>query len=97
MSHANARLTPAGRLVMVLRIGAARPVAHVAAEMGVSRSTAWRWWRRFQAEGRGGLVDRPSRAHAHPARTAACVETRVRMVKSPDVVCDGLRVFFDGS
>ncbi|NKY05717.1 IS481 family transposase, partial [Cellulomonas hominis] len=34
MSHANARLTPAGRLTMVQRIGAGRPVAHVAAEMG---------------------------------------------------------------
>ncbi|WP_146805241.1 helix-turn-helix domain-containing protein, partial [Cellulomonas persica] len=51
MSHANARLTPAGRLVLVRRIAAGRPVAHVAAEMGVSRTTAWRWWRRFTLEG----------------------------------------------
>ena len=70
MSHANARLTPAGRFVMVQRIGAGRPVAHVAAEMGISRTTAWRWWHRFQAEGRAGLVDRPSVALTHPARTA---------------------------
>ncbi|MGC5028107.1 helix-turn-helix domain-containing protein [Tsukamurella sp. DT100] len=48
MSHANARLTPAGRLIMVERIAAGRPVAHVAAEMGVSRTTAWRWWRRYR-------------------------------------------------
>lgn len=81
MSHANARLTPAGRLIMVQRIGAGRPVAHVAAEMGVSRQTAWRWWRRFQAEGRSGLVDRSSVARTHPRRTPACVETRVRIAR----------------
>ena len=38
--HGNARLTPLGRLTMVLRIEAGRPVAHVAAEMGISRPTA---------------------------------------------------------
>ncbi|WP_183834980.1 IS481 family transposase [Cellulomonas hominis] len=81
MSHANARLTPAGRLTMVQRIGAGRPVAHVAAEMGVSRTTAWRWWRRFQAEGRAGLIDRPSVAHTHPRRTSPCAETRVRIAR----------------
>ena len=79
MSHANARLTPAGRLVMVERIAAGRPPAHVAAEMGVSRTTAWRWWRRWQVEGRAGLVDRSSVARTHPRRTAACVETRIRV------------------
>lgn len=81
MSHANARLTPAGRFVLVSRIASGRPVAHVAAEMGVSRTTAWRWWRRFQAEGRPGLVDRPSIARSHPRRTTACVETRVRIAR----------------
>ena len=81
MSHANARLTPAGRFVLVSRIAAGRPVAHVAAEMGISRTTAWRWWRRFQAEGRAGLVDRSSCAHTHPRRTSPCVETKVRIVR----------------
>ena len=81
MSHANARLTPAGRLTMVERIAAGRPVAHVAAEMGVSRTTAWRWWRRFQTEGRAGLIDRPSVARTHPRRTSPCAETRVRIAR----------------
>lgn len=81
MSHANARLTPAGRLVMVQRIAAGRPVAHVAAEMGISRTTAWRWWRRYRQLGRAGLVDRPSRPLTHPRRTPACVETRVRIAR----------------
>ena len=55
VSHANARLAPAGRLIMIQRIGSGRAVAHVAAEMGVSRTTAWRWWRRFRAHGPAGL------------------------------------------
>ena len=81
MSHGNARLTPAGRLIMVQRIGSGRAVAHVAAEMGISRTTAWRWWRRFREHGPAGLVDRSSVARSHPRRTAACVETRVRIMR----------------
>jgi transposase-like protein len=62
MAHANARLTPAGRLTLVRRISAqpGRPVAHIAQEMGVSRTTAHRWWARYQQLGQAGLVDRPS-------------------------------------
>ena len=74
MSHGNARLTPAGRLIMVQRIGSGRAVAHVAAEMGISRTTAWRWWRRFREHGPAGLVDRSSVARSHPRRTAALRE-----------------------
>ena len=81
MSHANARLAPAGRLIMIQRIGSGRAVAHVAAEMGVSRTTAWRWWRRFREHGLAGLQDRSSVAHSHPRRTGACVETRVRIMR----------------
>ena len=42
MAHANARLTPAGRLTLVQRISVQprRPIAHIAHEMGVSRTTA---------------------------------------------------------
>ena len=66
---------------MVQRIAAGRPVAHVAAEMGVSRTSAWKWWRRYQLEGRAGLIDRPSVAHSHPRRTNPCRETRVLIVR----------------
>jgi len=79
VSHANARLTPAGRLIMVQRIATGRPPAHVAAEMGVSRACAYKWWRRWKDEGERGLIDRPSRAHSHPKRTRACTETRIRI------------------
>jgi len=75
--HANARLTPEGRQILVERIASGRPPAHVAAEMGVSRTTAYRWWRRYQDEGVAGLVDRSSQPGSCPHRTPALVEERI--------------------
>ena len=77
VAHANARLTPAGRMVLCQRIAAGRPVAHVAAEMGISRTCAYRWWGRYRQTGPAGLVDRPSCAHHHPRRTSAQLEAAV--------------------
>ena len=57
VSHRNARLTVFGRRLLVDRVRSGRPVAHVAAEMGVSRTTAHKWVRRWRTEGRG----RPAR------------------------------------
>jgi transposase-like protein len=71
LSHANARLTVLGRALLVdLVIGAGRPVAHVAKELGISRQCAYRWVRRFRAEGRTGLWDRSSRPKTSPTRTS---------------------------
>ena len=75
--HGNARLTPVGRLTMVMRIEAGRPVAHVAAEMGISRPTAYKWWRRWQTDGVSGLVDRSSRPRSCPHQTPAVVEAAI--------------------
>ena len=79
--HGNARLTPLGRLTLVLRIEAGRPVAHVAKEMGVSRPTAYKWWRRWLESGLEGLVDRASRAHRCPHRTSAAMEAAVEELR----------------
>lgn len=79
--HPNARLTPAGRLVLVQRIAAGRPIAHVAAEMGIARQTASRWWRRWLAEGAAGLHDRPSRPHRSPYRTSSARERRIERLR----------------
>jgi transposase InsO family protein len=49
----------------------------VAEEMNVSRATAYKWWRRWQAEGEAGLDDRSSRPHSCPHRTSAQLERRV--------------------
>ncbi|WP_327676704.1 IS481 family transposase [Streptomyces sp. NBC_00467] len=77
MSHRNARLTIHGRRLLVERVRSGRPVAHVAAEMGISRTTAHKWVRRWRAEGEAGLRDRSSRPHTTPHRTAAETEGRV--------------------
>jgi transposase InsO family protein len=79
--HGNARLTPAGRLILCERIGSGRPVAHVAAEMGVSRATAHKWWRRFVAEGVAGLVDRSSRPRRSPRRVPVRTERRIERLR----------------
>jgi transposase InsO family protein len=75
--HGNARLTPLGRFTLVARIEDGRAVAHVAAEMGVSRPTAYKWWHRWLDEGLEGLVDRPSRAHSCPHRSSPELEAAV--------------------
>jgi transposase InsO family protein len=78
LSHANAKLTFAGRRLIVERRLAGWSLAQVAAAQGVSRSTASKWWRRFQAEGEAGLRDRSSRprhtphALAEPIVAAIC-------------------------
>ena len=81
MAHANARLTPAGRRTLCQRIATGRPVAHVAAEMGISRTSAYRWWGRYQQVGPVGLLDRPSWAHRHPRRTPPQIEAQVVVLR----------------
>ncbi|WP_411092963.1 helix-turn-helix domain-containing protein, partial [Streptomyces sp. 049-1] len=77
MFHRNARLTVHGRRLLVERVRTGRPVAHVAAEMGISRVTAHKWVRRWRAEGEQGLHDRSSRPRTTPHRTPAATEAQV--------------------
>ncbi|MER7408606.1 IS481 family transposase [Streptomyces sp. NPDC000070] len=77
MFHRNARLTVHGRRLLVERVSTGRPVAHVAAEMGISRVTAHKWMRRWRREGEQGLHDRSSRPRTTPHRTAGPIEARV--------------------
>lgn len=63
MSHANARLTVRGRLLIVERARAGWKQAHIAAAMGVSRRCVKRWLDRYRDEGAAGLHDRSSRPH----------------------------------
>ena len=84
MAHANARLGPAGRRQLVhLMCVLGYPERRAAESLGVSRTTAHRWKRRWLSAGeelrRSGAwtVDRSSRPHRSPGRTAAAVEQRV--------------------
>lgn len=76
MVHANAPLTPTGRLRLVQRCQV-RPIAHVAAEAGVSRQCLSKWKARFEAFGEAGLVDRSSAPHASPTQLHAAVVARI--------------------
>ncbi|MFE7393786.1 leucine zipper domain-containing protein [Streptomyces sp. NPDC057582] len=69
-AHRNAPLTPEGRLRLCLRIDAGRPIAHVAAEAGLSRRCPAKWYARWPAHGENGLLDHSSRPATSPGRTA---------------------------
>ena len=94
MSHANARLTPHGRFLLVrCVIDDRRPVAHVAKELGVSRQCAHRWVNHYRDEGDAGLHDRTSRPHTSPTRTDPATEQRVITARQelragPDAISD---------
>lgn len=78
MPHANARLTVHGRLLLVARVvDGHRPVAHVAAELGISRQCAHRWVARYRRDGPQALQDRSSRPHTSPAATSDVREQEV--------------------
>ena len=84
MAHANARLGPAGRRRLVhLMCELGYPERRAAESLGVSRATAHRWKQRWleasvQLRRSGGwTVDRSSRPHRSPTRTATVVEQRV--------------------
>jgi transposase InsO family protein len=79
--HANARLTPLGRLTLVLRIESGRPVAHVAKEMGISRPTAYKWWKRWNEGGQLGLVDRSSHPRRCPHETSPSVAAQIEELR----------------
>lgn len=67
MAHRSARLTVFGRQLLVQRVLVlGKPVAMVATELGISRTTAYKWLRRYRAAGDGGLLERSSRPHHSP-------------------------------
>jgi transposase-like protein len=75
MQHANAPLTPNGRLRMVMRVEEqGMTFEAAAAASNVAKSTCWDWvkrWREVSNDERrtlACLVDRPSRPHTSPAQ-----------------------------
>jgi transposase InsO family protein len=92
VSHGKAKLTPAGRLLLVQRIEQdGWPPAHAAAMAGVSRATAYKWLARWRSEGVAGLHDRSSRPHSMPTRTstereAAVIELRRSWRRGPHLL-----------
>jgi transposase InsO family protein len=68
--HQDARLTPRGRALLIRRLEAGEKTSRVAASLGVSRRTVYKWRARFRSEGWPGLQDRSSRPHHSPRRLA---------------------------
>jgi transposase InsO family protein len=77
VAHAKSRLTVFGRQLLVARVNAGWPAAHVAEQLGISRATAYKWVRRYHAEGDAGLLDRSSRPHRSPRRLDPGVEAKI--------------------
>ena len=75
--HKNARLTPRGREILISRLERGEHPEDVATAMGISASTAYKWRRRYRAEGLAGLQDRSSRPNASPNKTPGDVEAKV--------------------
>jgi transposase InsO family protein len=77
VAHRRARLTVFGRQLLVARIAAGHPAARVAEQLGISRATAYKWARRYRAEGEAGLEDRSSQPHRSPRRLAPTIEAEI--------------------
>lgn len=80
-SHENARTTPHGRMLMVLRLSAGQSVAVVAAALGVTPRTVRKWRARFAAEGEAGLRDRSARPLRCPTRLLPATSAQIEALR----------------
>ena len=78
MSHANATLTPRGRLLLARCVVIdGWPLRRAAERFSVSVTTAKRWADRFRVLGEAGMAGRSSRPHRSPHRTPTRTERRI--------------------
>ncbi len=80
MTHRTAPLAPEGRRRLVERCRT-RPIAHVAAEMGISRATASKWVNRYKQFGELGLLDRSSAPARQPTATPGRIVNRIEAMR----------------
>jgi transposase InsO family protein len=82
VSHANALLTPRGRLLLARCVVEQGWTLQRAAErFQVSPTTAARWAGRYRELGPAGMADRSSRPHRSPRRTPTRLERRIIKVR----------------
>ena len=82
MSHANALLTPRGRLQLARCVVEQKwPLRRAAERFQVSPTTAARWAGRYREHGAAGMVDRSSRPKRSPRRTPTRTERRIIKVR----------------
>ncbi len=76
-THMNARMTPKSREILNSRLEHGERRCDVAAAMGVSESTVYKWRKRYQDDGLEGLQDRSSRPLRSPNQTSEADEKQV--------------------
>jgi transposase InsO family protein len=82
VSHANALLTPRGRLALArCVVEEGWPLRRAAERFQVSVTTAARWAGRYRLAGAAGMGDRSSRPRRSPRRTPTRVERRIIKVR----------------
>jgi transposase InsO family protein len=80
--HANARLSPIGRRLLVDRVeGDGWTVQQAAESAGVSERTARKWLARWRAEGEAGLFDRSSAPKVVANRTSVQTEQLIAALR----------------
>jgi transposase InsO family protein len=67
-------------VMLALRAGANK--SELCRRFGISRMKGDKWLKRYQAEGRCGLVDRPRRPHFSPGRTDEATEAEVLRIRA---------------
>lgn len=78
VTHANAKLTPAGRLALVQAVvHEGWTQARVAERFQVARGTVSKWVARYRAGGEAALQDHSSRPHRSPNQTPQRTERRI--------------------
>lgn len=78
MAHPRPKLSVFSRQLLVSRVLVQGwPAAHVAEQLGISRATAYKWVRRYRAEGDDGLLDRSSRPHRSPRQLSPTIEAEI--------------------
>ena len=82
MVHANACLTPRGRLKLArCVVEEGWPLRRAAERFQVSVPTAKRWADRYRQLGAAGMADRSSRPHRSPSRTPRRVEAKIKHLR----------------
>jgi transposase InsO family protein len=77
MEHRNTRLGSYHRGELVADYLGGKPVAVIARELKVSRTTVYKWLNRYEKEGEEGLKQRSSRPHFSPRRVVTEIEEQV--------------------
>src|SRR5689334_18379739 len=89
-AHKNARTTLYGRLLMVRRaLEEKQPVAQIAADLGTSENTVYKWLRRWRVGGELSLHDRSSaptrQRRTAPEKVAEIERLRRQRMSSPAI------------